>query len=52
MKHIKKTDRYESVSLNVNFMKVIDNYIKDKPQYRSRADFVRISIVNQMNKEY
>ena len=51
MRHIKKSSKYESVSLNVDFIRLIDEHIKNKPQYRSRADFVRVSIINQMSYE-
>jgi len=51
MKKIKPSERYFSVSLNVDFLKAVDEHIKDKPQYRSRAGFVRVAIINQMNCE-
>ena len=43
--------RYQSVSLPVEFIDKIKEHIEDKPQYRSIADFVKLSTINQMNYE-
>lgn len=48
---IKTSGRYYSVSLNVDFLKAVDKHIQNKPQYRSRADFVRVAVINQLNYE-
>jgi Arc/MetJ-type ribon-helix-helix transcriptional regulator len=42
---------YQSVSLPVPFVKEIKDFIKDKPQYRSIADFVKDSIREKMDYE-
>lgn len=43
--------QYRSVSLNKSFISLIGKHIQDKPQYRSIADYVRVSVINQMNYE-
>jgi Arc/MetJ-type ribon-helix-helix transcriptional regulator len=48
MSKAKDRPRYQSVSLSVPFVKEIKDYIADKEQYRSVADFVRQSASRQI----
>ena len=46
----KDRDEYQSISLNKSFVNLIKKHIEEKPQYRSIAEFVRTSVINQINK--
>ena len=51
MKSLKPGTKYQSVSLAVPFIEEIKNHIKDSPQYRSIADFVRDAVREKMDKD-
>lgn len=44
----KDRPHYQSVSLPVPFIKMIKGFIKDKPEYRSIADFVKTAAIEKM----
>lgn len=51
MRSTKKPVTFQSVSLPVDFVRSIQKHIKDKPNYRSLADFVKIAILEQMKMD-
>ncbi len=53
MKNNSKSSRdpYQAVSLKKSFVKMVHEHIERNPQYNSVADFVRISVINQLNAD-
>lgn len=47
----KEGARYQSVSLAIPFIEEIKKHIKDRPEYRSVADFVREATRGKMHHE-
>jgi Arc/MetJ-type ribon-helix-helix transcriptional regulator len=48
----KKAVKYQSVSLSVPFIEKIKLVIKDRPEYRSVADYVRESVREKIAREH
>jgi len=46
-----KGAKYQSVSLDKKFIKAIQEHIKDKPYYRSVADYIRFATLKLYNEE-
>ena len=44
-------EKYQSISLNKEFIELIKEYIKNKPQFTSVTSFIRYSIIRQMERK-
>ena len=51
-KPVKRTPvKYRSLSLPVEFLEIIDEFIKNNQRYRSIAEFARIAMIEKMERE-
>lgn len=47
----KPRGRYAAISLPEEFVKVVKDHVKNSYRYRSMAEFVKVAVINQLDKE-